>query len=186
MGARRPLANSRLLAITRVGAKISDGDANQEKPVCKFLLRQEKACIDNGGHVGVWCSLQPAVAPRRIRNGKEGCESRCKQLVINKQEAESQIVAEMFSLDQQTSNASGGAQDYKVHAIIGCQSLNCDGYKTDPQYANHDCNRHYIAGNQQAYDDLVNNNPVSTAIAGTGMVGYSLLRAVSNHGMKHP
>jgi hypothetical protein len=110
-----------------------------------------------------------------------------KKFGINKQEAESQIVAEIFrNLDHRTSNASGGVQDYEVHAIIGCQSLNCDGYKTDPQYANHDCNRHYIAGNQQAYDDLVNNNPVSTAIAGTGMVGYSLLHAVSNHGMKHP
>ena len=69
---------------------------------------------------------------------KEDAKVVAKQFGINKQEAESQIVAEMFSLDQQTSNASGGVQDYEFHAIIGCRSLNCDGYKTDPQYANHD------------------------------------------------
>lgn len=119
---------------------------------------------------------------------KKGAKVVAKQLGISEQEAEGRIVAEMLrNSDQQTSDASGGVHDYEVRAIIGCRSLNCDGYKTDPQYANHDYNSQYIAGNQQAYDagqsqvnkgvtynDLVKNNvknnPVSTAIAGAGMM----------------
>ncbi|SDH17420.1 filamentous hemagglutinin [Paraburkholderia steynii] len=110
------------------------------------------------------------------------------QLGISEQEAEGRIVAEMLrNSDKQTADASGGVHDYDVRAIIGCQNLNCDGYKNDPQYASHNYNSQYISSNQQAYDagqgqldkgvtyndmvkNNVKNNPVSTAIAGAGMI----------------
>ncbi|WP_433705656.1 beta strand repeat-containing protein [Paraburkholderia sacchari] len=126
--------------------------------------------------------------PDEYALAKKDAKIVAKQLGISEQEAEGRIVAELLrNSDQQTADASGGVHDYQVRAIIGCQNLNCDGYKNDPQYANHDYNNQYIAGNQQAYDagqsqiskgvtynDLVTNNvknnPVSTTIAGAGMI----------------
>jgi filamentous hemagglutinin len=126
--------------------------------------------------------------PDEYAMAKKDAKVVAKQLGISEQEAEGRIVAELLrNSDQQTSHASNGVHDYEVRAIIGCQNLNCDGYKTDPQYVNHDYYSQYIAGNQQAYDagqsqlnkgvtynDLVKNNvknnPVSTAIAGAGMM----------------
>ncbi|WP_144112676.1 hypothetical protein [Paraburkholderia sp. BCC1886] len=121
-----------------------------------------------------------------------------KQLGISEQEAEGRIVAELQrNSDQQTADASGGVHDYEVRSIIGCKNLNCDGYKNDPQYANHSYNSQYIASNQQAYDagqgqlnkgvtynDLVannvKNNPISTTIAGAGMIGLGVVTGGGN------
>ncbi|CAG9219010.1 hypothetical protein BVI2075_70101 [Burkholderia vietnamiensis] len=35
---------------------------------------------------------------------------------------------------------------------MGYQDLNCDGFKNDPQYANHDKNSQYIKPNRDAYN----------------------------------
>lgn len=75
------------------------------------------------------------------------------QLGISVKDAEGRIVAEILrNSDQQTADASGGKHDYEVRSILGCQNLNCDGYKTDPYYADHNYNSQYIAQNQAAYD----------------------------------
>ncbi|ABE29341.1 hemagglutinin repeat-containing protein [Paraburkholderia xenovorans] len=126
--------------------------------------------------------------PDEYARAKKDAKVVAQQLGISEQEAEGRIVAEMLrNSDKQTADDSGGIHDYQVRAIIGCQNLNCDGYKSDPQYANHDYNSQYIASNQSAYNagqsqlgkgvtynDLVKNNvknnPVSTAIAGAGMM----------------
>jgi len=75
------------------------------------------------------------------------------KLGISEAEAEGRIVAELQrNSDQQTADASGGKHDYEIRSLVGCQLLNCDGYKNDPQYANHDYNNQFIAPNQGAYD----------------------------------
>ncbi|WP_256701968.1 hypothetical protein [Burkholderia sp. SRS-W-2-2016] len=126
--------------------------------------------------------------PDEYAMAKKDAKIVAKELGISEQEAEGRIVAEILrNSDQQTADGSGGVHDYEVRAIIGCQNLNCDGYKNDPQYANHNYNSQYIPSNQQAYDagqsqiskgltynDLVKNNvknnPASTAIAGVAMI----------------
>ncbi|RSD19131.1 hypothetical protein EIZ52_10595 [Pandoraea apista] len=126
--------------------------------------------------------------PDEYAMAKKNASVVAKQLGISEREAEGRIVAELLrNSDKQTSDAAGGVHDYEVRAIIGCQNLNCDGYKTDLQYANSSYNSQYIASNQQAYDagqrhlnggvtysDLVKynvkNNPISTAIAGAGAI----------------
>lgn len=94
--------------------------------------------------------------------------------------------------DQQTADASGGKHDYEVRSILGCQNLNCNGYKTDPYYADHNYNSQYIASNQtayglgqqqlgygQTYNDLVTSNikkdPVGSTLAGSGMIGLGVV-----------
>ncbi|MGU7774116.1 hypothetical protein ACV229_28555 [Burkholderia sp. MR1-5-21] len=112
---------------------------------------------------------------------------------ISVEQAESRIVAEILrNSDKQTAEASGGKHDYEIRRIVGCQNLNCDGYKNDPQYANHDYNGQYIKPNQGAYDrgqqqlgqgqtynELVTLNmkkdPVGTTLAGAGMMGLGLV-----------
>ncbi|WP_178391896.1 MULTISPECIES: hypothetical protein [Burkholderiaceae] len=126
--------------------------------------------------------------PDEYAMAKKDASIVAKALGISVQEAEGRIVAEILSnSDQQTASQSGGRHYYEVRSIIGCQNLNCDGYKTDPNYANHDYNSQYITGNQSAYNagqkqigtgqtynelvtNNVKNNPVSTAIAGAGMI----------------
>jgi filamentous hemagglutinin len=54
--------------------------------------------------------------------------------------------------DKQTGDASGGKHDWDVRSIVGCQNLNCNASKNDPNYANHDYNSQFIAPNQGAYD----------------------------------
>ncbi|WP_424062884.1 hemagglutinin repeat-containing protein [Paraburkholderia sp.] len=91
--------------------------------------------------------------PDEYAQAKKEAPLVAKQLGISEQEAEGRIVAEILrNSDKQTSNASGGVHDYEVRSIIGCQNLNCDGYRNDPQYANHDYNSQYIASNQDAYN----------------------------------
>jgi filamentous hemagglutinin len=116
-----------------------------------------------------------------------------KALGIGVQEAEGRIVAEILSnSDQQTASQSGGRHDYEVRSIIGCQNLNCEGYKTDPNYSNHDYNSQYITGNQsaynagqsrigsgQTYNELVKSNmnkdPFGATLAGAGMIGLGVV-----------
>jgi len=118
-----------------------------------------------------------------------------RQLGISVDEAEGQIVAELQrNVDGQTAQADGGVHDYQVRSILGCQMLECNASSTDPNYWNHNYNSQYIAPNQQAYDlgigqshtgqtynqlvtSNVKNNPVSTAIAGAGMIGLGIATA---------
>ncbi|WP_175689828.1 hemagglutinin repeat-containing protein [Burkholderia anthina] len=115
------------------------------------------------------------------------------KLGISVEQAEGRIVAEILrNSDKQTAEAAGGKHDYEIRSILGCQNLNCDGYKNDPQYANHDYNSQYIKPNQGAYDlgqqqlgrgqtynDLVTSNmkmdSVGTTLAGAGMIGLGLV-----------
>ncbi|MFA9439657.1 hypothetical protein ACDA63_08475 [Uliginosibacterium sp. sgz301328] len=74
------------------------------------------------------------------------------KLGISEQEAEERIIAEMMrNSDQQTAEATGGNIDWEIRSLIGCQNLNCDGKKDDPNYADHNFNREYIANNIDAY-----------------------------------
>ncbi|MDO8312664.1 MAG: hemagglutinin repeat-containing protein [Sideroxyarcus sp.] len=126
--------------------------------------------------------------------------------VVTEQEAEGRIVAEMLrNSDKQTADAVGGKDgihDYNIRSIVGCQHLNCDGYRNDPQYANAEFNVKNVAPNQaahgagqaqlgtgQSYRDLVAGNikqdPVGTGIAAVGMItagGYVLAPAVAAMG----
>ena len=115
------------------------------------------------------------------------------KLGISEQDAEGRIVAEMQrNSDQETANAAGGKHDYEIRGIIGCQNLNCNGYKNDSQFANHGYNAELIAPNQagydagksqrghgQTYNDLVVSNikkdPVGTTVAGAGMIGLGMV-----------
>jgi filamentous hemagglutinin len=90
---------------------------------------------------------------REYDDAKRHAKTVAKELGISEQEAEGRIVAEILrNSDKQTAQASGGKHDYEVRSIVGCQNLNCDGYKNDPQYANHDYNSQYIKPNRVSYD----------------------------------
>ncbi|BBU31404.1 hypothetical protein BTHE68_51380 [Burkholderia sp. THE68] len=89
--------------------------------------------------------------PGEYKKAEKYAKDVAKELGISEGEAEGRILAEMMrNSDQQTAQASGGIHDYDVIGIVGCQNLNCNGYKNDPQYANHDYNSQYIADNQAA------------------------------------
>ncbi|SAK90670.1 cell surface protein [Caballeronia calidae] len=124
--------------------------------------------------------------PDEYAKAEKYAKAVAEQLGISESEAEGRIVAEMMrNSDQQTAQASGGVHDYEVRSIVGCGNLNCDGYKNDPNYANHDYNSQYIADNQasnlmgrtqldtgKTYDQLVKSNydkdPYGNTIARTG------------------
>jgi len=124
---------------------------------------------------------------------KKNAKLVAQKLGISEQEAEGRIIAEMQrNSDQQTATAAGGIHDYQIRSVIGCQNLNCNGYKNDPQYANHDANSEWIAPNQEAYNvaqtqldqgktysDLVAGNikkdPVGATLAGAGMMGLGVV-----------
>lgn len=124
---------------------------------------------------------------------KRHAKTVARELGISEQEAEGRIVAEMLrNSDKQTAEASGGKRDYEVRSIVGCQNLNCDGYKNDPQYANHAYNGEYIEPNRASYDfgqrrlghgqtynELVTSNikqdPVGSTLAGVGMMGLGVV-----------
>jgi filamentous hemagglutinin len=115
---------------------------------------------------------------------KKNAKLVARKIGITEQEAEGRIIAEMQrNSDKQTADATGGKHDYEVRSIIGCQNLNCDGYKTDPYYADHDYNAQHIARNHegyhagqtqlgtgQTYNELATNNikkdPVGATLAG--------------------
>ncbi|MBU9264373.1 hemagglutinin repeat-containing protein, partial [Burkholderia multivorans] len=131
--------------------------------------------------------------PDEYARAKKDAKIVAEKLGITVEQAEGRIVAEILrNSDKQTAEASGGKHDYEVRSIVGCQNLNCDGYKNDPQYANHDYNSQYIKPNQGAYDlgqqqlgrgqtynDLVTSNvqkdPIGTTLAGAGMIGLGLM-----------
>jgi len=76
------------------------------------------------------------------------------KLGISEEEAEGRIVAEMLrNSDLEAFAASGGKKDYEIRKWVGCQNLNCDGYKNDPQYANSNYNSQYINQNRESYDE---------------------------------
>lgn len=94
--------------------------------------------------------------------------------------------------DKQTAEATGGKHDHEARSVLGCQHLNCYGYKKDPNYANHDYNSEYTKPNQAAYDagrkylgtgqtysELVTanikNDPVGSTLAGVGMTGLGVV-----------
>jgi filamentous hemagglutinin len=125
-------------------------------------------------------------------DAKRHAKTVAKELGISEQEAEGRIVAEILrNSDKQTAEASGGKHDYEVRRIVGCQSLNCNGYKNDLQYANHAYNSEYIEPNRASYDlgqrrlghgetynELVtaniNKDPVGAALAGVGLIGLGV------------
>ncbi|MFJ3045274.1 hypothetical protein ACIPEN_05540 [Herbaspirillum chlorophenolicum] len=124
---------------------------------------------------------------------KKNAKLVAQKLKIGEQEAEGRIIAELLrNSDKQTADAAAGKHDYEIRSLIGCQNLNCDGYKTDAQYANANFNKQLITPNQQAYNagqiqlgtgqsynDLVMSNikrdPVGATVAGAGMIGLGVL-----------
>ncbi len=124
--------------------------------------------------------------PDEYKKAEKYATAVAKELGISEGEAEARILAEMMrNSDKQTADASGGVHDYEVRSIVGCQNLNCDGYKSDPHYADHNYNSQYIADNQPAnlmgrtqletgktYSQLVDSNydkdPIGNTIARTG------------------
>ncbi|PUA18083.1 hemagglutinin repeat-containing protein [Glaciimonas sp. PCH181] len=124
---------------------------------------------------------------------KKNAKLVAQKLGISEQVAEGRIVAEMQrNSDEQTANAAGGKHDYEIRGIIGCQNLNCDGYKNDSQFANHGYNSELIGPNQAGYDagksqsgqgqtysDLVVGNikkdPIGATVAGAGMIGLGVV-----------
>ncbi len=86
-------------------------------------------------------------------DAKRHAKTVAKELGISAQAAEGRIVAEILrNSDKQTAGASGGKHDWEVRGIVGCQNLNCDGYKSDRNYANHDYNNQHIEPNQASHD----------------------------------
>ncbi|WP_168224781.1 DUF637 domain-containing protein [Rhodoferax aquaticus] len=112
---------------------------------------------------------------------------------VSETELEGRLTAEMLrNSDASASAQSGGVNDYKLRSLMGCQLLNCDASKTDPDYANSRVNSQFLASNWstyanglsqlktgQTYNQLVTNNvkdnPVSTGVAGAGMIGYGVV-----------
>lgn len=112
-------------------------------------MRQARAAVVSGCAVLYNRQLHPDEYARAKKDAKIVSE----KLGISEQEAEGRIVAEILrNSDKQTAEASGGKHDYEIRSIVGCQNLNCDGYKNDPNYADHAYNSQYINSNQAAYD----------------------------------
>ncbi|MCA8239101.1 hemagglutinin repeat-containing protein [Burkholderia sp. AU32262] len=133
--------------------------------------------------------------PDEYARAKKDAKIVAQKLGISVEEAEGRIVAEILrNSDKQAAEVSRGKHDYEIRSIVGCQNLNCDGYKNDPQYTNHNYNGQYIKPNQDAYDrgqkqlgrgqtynDLVTSNikndPVGSTLAGAGMIGLGVVTA---------
>ncbi|WP_235212692.1 hemagglutinin repeat-containing protein, partial [Burkholderia paludis] len=131
--------------------------------------------------------------PDEYATAKQNAKLVSEKLGISVEQAEGRIVAEILrNSDKQTTQVSGGKHDYEIRSIVGCQNLNCYGYKNDPKYANHDYNSQYIKPNQGAYDrgqqqlghgqtynELVTSNmkkdPVGATVAGAGLMGVGLV-----------
>jgi filamentous hemagglutinin len=124
---------------------------------------------------------------------KKNAKLVAKKLKIGEAETEARILAEMLrNSDKQTADATGGIHDHAIRGQVGCQNLNCDGYKNDPEYANHDYNSQFIKPNQAAYDagqmqlgtgrtynqlvtDNIKKDPVGATLAGAGMIGLGVV-----------
>jgi filamentous hemagglutinin len=150
-----------------------------------------------GGAAGVAGAVHVEANNRQLHQSeydfaKKNAKLVAKKFGISEQDAEGRIVAEMQrNSDQQTADATGGKHDYEIRSVIGCQNLNCNGYKNDQQYANHDYNSQLIALNYDAYNagrkqldqgktynDLVTSNikkdPIGATLSGVGMVGVGV------------
>ncbi len=91
--------------------------------------------------------------PDEYARAKKDAKIVAEKLGISVQEAEGRIVAEILrNSDEQTAEASRGKHDWEIRSIVGCQNLNCDSYKNDSQYTNHDYNSQYIKPNQDTYN----------------------------------
>ncbi|SEA11119.1 two-partner secretion domain-containing protein [Paraburkholderia sartisoli] len=147
-----------------------------------------------GGNAGAFTASNTDMYNRQLHQSeydlaKKEAKLVAQQLGISVEDAEGRIVAELQrNVDGQTAQADGGVHDYQVRSILGCQMLECNASSIDPNYWNHGYNSQYIASNQvaytlglsqgtngQTYNGLVTsnvqNNPISTAIAGAGMIG---------------
>lgn len=151
-----------------------------------------------GGSAGLASSVSVEQFNRQLHQSQYDMAKKNAKLVANKlhisePQTEARIIAELQrNSDKQTADAAGGKHDYEIRSLIGCQNLNCNGYKNDPQYANHDFNSQYIKPNQaaynagqkqlgtgQTYNDLVTSNikknPVGSTLAGAGMIVLVLI-----------
>jgi filamentous hemagglutinin len=150
-----------------------------------------------GGGVGAVTGLNSDANNRQLHQREYDFASKYAKVVadklgISKEEAEGRIVAEILrNSDRSTADEAGGKHDYEIRGLLGCQNLNCNGYKTDPNYEDRNYNRKYIAANLstyhsgkksiyagQTYNELVTSNvkkdPVGVTAAGVGMLtlGY--------------
>ncbi|MDP9897878.1 hemagglutinin repeat-containing protein [Variovorax ginsengisoli] len=151
-----------------------------------------------GGSGGAAAGLNEDLNNRQLHQreydyAKKNAKLVAKKLGISESDAEGRIVAEMLrNSDKDTAEGTGGVHDYEVRGVIGCQNLNCNASKTDPNYANADFNSQYISGNQEGYDrglgqlptgktynqlvaSNIQNDPVGATVAGAGMVGLGYL-----------
>jgi filamentous hemagglutinin len=112
------------------------------------------------------------------------------RLGISEDDAEARILAEMRrNSDKRTADATGPVHDWAVRGILGCQNLNCYGFRNDAKYANADYNADLVGNNMESwigsqavlgsgvtYNEQVELNirkdPIGTTIAGTGMVAF--------------
>ncbi|WP_422650514.1 hypothetical protein [Cupriavidus sp. H18C1] len=90
--------------------------------------------------------------PDEYEFAKKNARVVAEKLGISQEEAEGRIVAEILrNSDKQTADGAGGRRDYEVRSIIGCNNLNCDGYKNDKNYADHDYNSQYVSLYEEAF-----------------------------------
>ena len=151
-----------------------------------------------GGTAGLASAVNVEANNRQLHQteydlAKKNAKLVAQKLKISEPEAEARIIAELQrNSDKQTADAAGGKHDYEIRSLIGCQNLNCDGYKTDVQYANSNFNSQFIKPNQaaynagqkqlgtgQTYSDLVTSNikkdPLGATVAGAGMIGLGVV-----------
>ncbi|ESJ26718.1 filamentous hemagglutinin [Cupriavidus sp. HPC(L)] len=90
--------------------------------------------------------------PSEYEFAKKNARVVAEKLGISIEEAEGRIVAEILrNSDKQTAEDTGGKHDYEVRSVIGCNNLNCDGYKNDKSYADHGYNSQYISLYEESY-----------------------------------
>ncbi|WP_034300613.1 hemagglutinin repeat-containing protein [Herbaspirillum sp. RV1423] len=149
-----------------------------------------------GGSQGLASAVNVEANNRQLHQteydlAKKNAKVVAQKLKIGEPEAEARIIAELQrNSDKQTADASAGKHDYEIRSLVGCQLLNCNGYKNDSQYANHDYNKQYIASNQGVYDagqtqlnrgltdqEFRNQNIVSERIGKTVLAGTACVLA---------
>jgi filamentous hemagglutinin len=158
------------------------------------------AAASGGSTAGAATAFNSDMNNRQLHQNEYDFAKKYKKLIANKlgiseADAEGRIVAEMQrNSDKQTADASGGIHDYAIRSILGCQNLNCNGDKNDPNYADHNYNVQYVKPNQTAYNEgqsqlgvgqtynqLVTSNikkdPVGATVAGAGMIGLGVATA---------
>ncbi|EJM95342.1 hypothetical protein PMI40_05017 [Herbaspirillum sp. YR522] len=110
-----------------------------------------------GGNTGAASGFNVDLNNRQLHQSeydfaKKNSKLVAQKLNISELEAEARILAEMLrNSDKQTADAAGAIHDYEIISLVGCKMLNCNGYKDDTQYANHDYNSEFILVNENAY-----------------------------------